>query len=105
VELIARVRSQLRRYTTLGGAVKRTDVYTCGGIELDDRAKTVTVDGAPVSLTPTEFDILRLFLQHPGVVISPKDNPWIADRRAEVDALNEMMLSFANLLRSGLHNP
>ncbi|MBO5221451.1 MAG: response regulator transcription factor [Clostridia bacterium] len=73
VELIARVRSQLRRYTTLGGAVKKTDVYICGGIELDDKAKTVTVDGEPVSLTPTEYDILRLFMQHPGEVISPKE--------------------------------
>ena len=73
VELIARVRSQLCRYTTLGGAVKKTDVYICGGIELDDKAKTVTVDGEPVSLTPTEYDILRLFMQHPGEVISPKE--------------------------------
>lgn len=73
VELIARVRSHLRRYNTLGGAVKKTDVYTCGGIELDDKAKSVTVDGDPISLTPTEYDILRLLLQHAGEVISPKE--------------------------------
>ena len=73
VELIARVRSQLRRYTTLGGAVKKTDFYVCGGIEMDDKAKTVTVDGAPIGLTPTEYEILRLFLQHPGEVFSPKE--------------------------------
>ena len=44
-----------------------------GGIEMDDKAKSVTLDGEPVNLTPTEYDILKLFLQHPGVVISPKD--------------------------------
>jgi len=73
VELIARVRSLLRRYNTLGGAVKKTDVYVCGGIEMDDRAKTVTVDGDPVSLTPTEYEILRLLLRHTGEVISPRN--------------------------------
>lgn len=73
IELIARVRSQLRRYNTLGGTVQRKDVYTCGGIELDDRAKEVTVEGKNISLTPTEYDILLLFLQHPGEVLSPKE--------------------------------
>ena len=73
VELIARVRSQLRRYNTLGGSLPKRDVYTCGGIELDDKAKQVTVDGVSVSLTPTEYDILLLFLRHPGEVFSPKE--------------------------------
>ena len=73
VELIARVRSQLRRYNTLGGAVKKADLLTCGGIEMDDKAKTVTVNGTPVSLTPTEYDILHLLLLHPGEVFSPKE--------------------------------
>ncbi len=73
IELIARVRSQLRRYHTLRGSVPKQDVYVCGGIELDDKAKEVTVDGKQVSLTPTEYDILLLFLQHPGEVMSPKE--------------------------------
>ena len=73
IELIARVRSQLRRYNTLGGTVQKRDVYTCGGIELDDRAKEVTVEGKSISLTPTEYDILLLFLQNPGQVFSPKE--------------------------------
>ena len=73
VELIARVRSHLRRYTTLGGTVQKKDQYLCGGIALDDRAKEVTVDGQPISLTPREYDILLLLMQHPGEVLSPKE--------------------------------
>jgi DNA-binding response OmpR family regulator len=76
VELIARVKSQLRRYMTLGsrsGSVNDGNVIVRAGIELDDDAKTVTVDGEPVSLTPTEFQILKLFMENPGKVFSPKD--------------------------------
>lgn len=73
MEVMARVKSQLRRYTTLGGraeAQAEGDVLHNGGIALDDAAKTVTVDGEPVNLTPIEFNILRLLLQHPGQVFS-----------------------------------
>ena len=72
-ELIARVRSHLRRYNTLGGSVQKKDCYVCGGIELDDKAKSVTVDGQPITLTPREYDILLLLMQHPGEVLSPKE--------------------------------
>ena len=70
VEVIARVRSQLRRYTTLGGMEQRPSRLTIGGVALDDEAKAVTVDGEPVSLTPIEYNILRLLMQHPGKVYS-----------------------------------
>lgn len=70
VELIARVKAQLRRYTHLGGRVKREDRLYCGGIELLDREKKVTLDGETVSLTPTEYDILKLLLKNPGKVFS-----------------------------------
>ena len=70
MEVLARVRSQLRRYTTLGSQSKSPDVITIGAISLDDPAKTVTVDGEPVSLTPSEYGILRLLMQHPGTVFS-----------------------------------
>ena len=73
VEVLARVRSQLRRYLTLGGGSVRPAVCRIGGIELDDNAKTVHVDGEEVSLTPREYDILRLLMQNPGKVFSPKD--------------------------------
>ena len=77
VEVLARVRSQLRRYTQLGGRTEPTapepDVFQLGGVCLDDRAKAVTLDGEPVSLTPTEFEILKLLMKNAGAVLSPKE--------------------------------
>ena len=71
IEVIARVKSQLRRYTTLGGREKIEDnVIRNGGIALDDSAKSVTVDGESVSLTPIEYNILKLLLKSPGRVYS-----------------------------------
>ena len=78
VEVSARVRSQLRRYTQLGGSPV-SDAVVIGGIELDDSSKKVTVDGNPVSLTPTEYEILKLLMNNPGKVFSPADiyrNVW-----------------------------
>ena len=73
VEVLARVRSQLRRYLQLGGGSVRPPSYVIGGIELDDNAKTVTVDGETVSLTPKEYDILRFLMQNAGTVFSPAE--------------------------------
>lgn len=73
VELLARVKSQLRRYTMLGSLQKKETQLTCGGISLDDESKTVTVDGEPVSLTPTEYSILKLLLERTGKVLSSAD--------------------------------
>lgn len=70
VELIARVKAQLRRYMSLGGARKTEVLLVYGGICLDDNAKTVTIDAESVSLTPTEYEILKLLMQHPGKVFS-----------------------------------
>ena len=70
VEVLARVRSQLRRYTALGGQNRKPDVITIGAVSLDDPAKTVTVDGEPVNLTPSEYGILKLLMSHPGKVFS-----------------------------------
>jgi DNA-binding response OmpR family regulator len=75
-EVAARVKSQLRRYMRLGGTADNTagkSVLTNGGIELDEKTKTVTVDGEPVNLTPTEMQLLKLFMFNPGTVFSPKD--------------------------------
>lgn len=72
-EVQARVRSQLRRYLRLGSESDRADVYSCGGIELNNVTKAVTVDGEPVSLTPKEYDILKLLLSSQGRVFSPKE--------------------------------
>lgn len=73
VEVIARVKSQLRRYMQLGSGQIKKDAIVIGGIELNDNSKQVTVDGELVSLTPTEYDILRLLMEHPGQVFSPRD--------------------------------
>lgn len=73
VELQARVKSQLRRYIQLGGGSEKKDVLTVDGIELDDKSKEVFLDGEQVTLTPIEFEILRLLMQHPGQVFSPKE--------------------------------
>ena len=70
LEVIARVKSQLRRYTSLGGAEKAAGLLTVGPIAMDDGAKQVTVDGVPVSLTPIEYNILKLLISHPGQVFS-----------------------------------
>ena len=73
VELQARVKSRIRRYTKLGGKLLEDGKITIGGITLDDSSKTVTCDGEDVYLTPTEFEILRLFMHNPGKVFSPKE--------------------------------
>ena len=70
VEVLARVRSQLRRYAMLGSA-EASDL-TVGIVTLNDRTKTVTVDGDPVSLTPIEYAILHLLMKNPGRVYSTK---------------------------------
>ena len=74
VEVLARVRSQLRRYAQLGS--KPEDVsgtLTIGTVTLDDRTKAVQVDGESVALTPTEYSILRLLMANPGKVFSTKE--------------------------------
>ena len=72
-EVLARVRSHLRRYETLGSRVQKAeDELVLGSIVLNDRTKTVFVDGQSVALTPTEYSILRLLMRHPGQVYSTK---------------------------------
>ena len=72
IEVIARVKSQLRRYTTLGGKIgeEPDTLLRNGGILMDDGAKTVTVDGENAALTPIEYNILRLLMKNPGRVYS-----------------------------------
>lgn len=73
VEVLARVRSQLRRYSQLGSRPQEVKgELIVGGIILDDGAKTVTVDGEAVALTPIEYSILKLLMSNPGKVYSTK---------------------------------
>jgi DNA-binding response OmpR family regulator len=73
MEVIARVKSQLRRYTMLGGRVQTSNELIVGGIVLDDNSKIVTVDGEVVSLTPVEYGILKLFMQNLNKVLSSEE--------------------------------
>ncbi len=74
VEVLARVRSQLRRYAKLGSRqAENSGTLSIGDITLDDRTKSVTVSDEPVSLTPTEYSILHLLMRNPGRVYSTKD--------------------------------
>lgn len=73
VEVQARVRSQLRRYLSLGSASVKKEALRVGGIEMDERTKTVTLDGELVSLTPREYEILKLLLSNPGTVFAPRE--------------------------------
>ena len=92
LEVLARVRSQLRRYMRLGGSSAGDSALNIGGISLDDGSKDVTVDGEPVSLTPTEYEILKLLMNNPGRVFSPreiyklvwKDEPYGAESTVAV---------------------
>lgn len=72
LELIARVKSQLRRYTTLGGASDKdkSDHYSTGTLIIDDERKEVTVDGESVKLTPVEYKMLLLLTKNAGRVFS-----------------------------------
>lgn len=92
VELQARVKSQLRRFMQLGGNSTASQMLSIGGIELDDVTKQVTLDGEPVALTPTEYDILMMLMKNPGKVFSPneiylnvwKDNPYGSENTVAV---------------------
>ena len=72
LELIARVKSQIRRYTQFGGNAKeqKDTVYETGGLQMNDDLKQVTVDGESVKLTPIEYNILKLLMKNQGRVFS-----------------------------------
>ena len=72
IEVAARVKSNLRRYMRLGSNVSSSRMEI-GGLCLDDSEKTVTADGEEINLTPTEYEILKLLMQSPGKVFSPRE--------------------------------
>lgn len=74
VEMLARVRSQLRRFMQLGGSIAEADsTIILGGVSMDDKKKTVSVDGEGVYLTPTEYDILKLLMKNVDTVFSLRE--------------------------------
>ena len=72
-ELVARVKSQLRRYTQLGAMQIKETQFAIRGLVLDTESKSVTVDGEAVRLTPLEYKILELLCRHPGRVFSTEE--------------------------------
>lgn len=91
VEVLARVKSQLRRYLQLGGGTVRPTALRLGGVALDDRTKEVTLDGEPVSLTPREYEILRLLMQNPGT------SRWSGDRGTRWKGANYEKIPYETL--------
>lgn len=73
MEVMARAKSQLRRYLRFGGGTVKSENLCIGGIELDDSTKEVLLDGNQIMLTPKEYEILKLFMLNPGKVFSPKE--------------------------------
>ena len=105
VEVQARVRSQLRRYLQLGGGAAQRPLLRCGGIELDDEAKTVTLDGDPVALTPTEYDILRLLMRSPGKVFAPAEIYRLVWNEMPLQAERTVAVHIRHLREKLEHNP
>ena len=108
LELIARVNSQIRRYTKYLGipddTEEKSNIYRIGGLELNEDTVHVTVDGEPVKLTPMEFKLLRLLMQNPGKVFSADE---IYTRIWNEKAINTdtIMVHIRNLREKIEYNP
>jgi len=98
-EVVARVRSQLRRYTKLGAAPEpeRPGRYVLGPITLDEEAVTVTLDGEAVALTPIEYNILRLLIKHPGRIYSSAQIYELVWNESAVGAENAVSVHIRHL--------
>ena len=106
VELISRIRSQLRRYTTLGCAPDFGSTrITVGAISLDDSTKEVTLDGEAVTLTPREYEILRHLIKNPGVVFSPRELYRVVWKEEPLGAENAVAVHIRHLREKLEINP
>lgn len=112
MELLARVNSHLRRYERflrLAGQTPapKANVYTVGGLELDEDAASLTVDGDPVKLTPLEFKILALLMKHPGRVFSAEEiyeRVW-NDRAVNTDTVMVHLRTLRGKIEYDTRNP
>ena len=108
LEVIARVKSQLRRYTALGGAEKAPGMLTVGPISMDDGSKQVMVDGAPVSLTPIEYKLLCLLSKNVGKVLTHTfitQNIWGRSWDNDVASLRVFMATLRKKLEPTEESP
>lgn len=105
LELIARVKAQLRRTAWSAAQEHREENLRIDGIELDDAAKTVTLNGEPVTLTPTEYDILKLLMENPGRVFSSSDIYRLVWKDAPLGAQNTVAVHIRHLREKIEINP
>ena len=105
VELVARVKAQLRRYTQLGGRSRQPGILRVGDIVLDDASKVVTVNNRVVSLTPLEYEILSLLMRHPGRVFSPKEMYRAVWNEAPMGAENAVAVHIRHIREKVEANP
>jgi len=106
-EVVARVRSHLRRYTRLGAkpTAETAKTYTAGPITLDEETRIVTVDGEPVALTPIEYNILRLLIRHPGRIYSSSQIYELVWNESAVGAENAVSVHIRHLRQKLEINP
>ena len=107
LELIARVKSQLRRYTQLGNLAteEKEAVYVCGGLVVNDDLKTVTVDGEPVKLTPIEYNILVLLIKNQGKVFLLNRSTKISGTKEAIGADNTVAVHIRHIREKIEINP
>lgn len=105
VEVLARVRSQLRRYLHLGGREIRPENLVIGGIELNDSTKEVAIDGEKVSLTPKEYEILKFLMSNPNKVFSPKEIYKQVWKEAPISSENTVAVHIRHLREKIEINP
>ena len=99
------MRSQLRRYLKLGSGITHPETLVNGGIELNDRTKEVFVDGEEISLTPKEYEILKLLISNPGKVFSPRDIYGIVWKEKPYGAENTVAVHIRHLREKIEINP
>lgn len=105
LELIARVKAQLRRTAWSAQREHHEENLRSGGIEMDDAAKRVTLNGEPVTLTPTEYDILKLLMENPGRVFSSSDIYRLVWKGAPLGAQNTVAVHIRHLREKIEINP
>ena len=107
LELVARVKSQLRRYTQLGNldGSENTHVFRCGGLEINDENKEVFVDGKPVKLTPIEYNILLLLVRNAGKVFSIDEISETIWNEEAIDADNTVAVHIRHIREKIEINP
>lgn len=97
VEVTARVRSQLRRYFTLGGREKTPERIVIGGLEIDDVEKKFLLDGEEVALTPKEYEILKLLMSNPGRVFAPGEIYTLVWKESAISGDNTVAVHIRHL--------